>query len=208
MIKDKDNLLIREFQTQDLSQVAYILASSFREMYLKIVKLPEEEMANFAIETGEVSPYAYPGYIVAEEKGEILGVIMLSWFKQEKPKVATKLSKIFYYGFITAVKLLIMRFLFPEKPKRGACHVSVIAVLEKARGKGVATALLEQGRKVALANGFNKYTLNVDASNKNASRLYHKMGFRIEKRYRNLIARWILDEKEWYFMSQNLGTFA
>ena len=206
MIKDKDKLVIRDFKPQDLSQAANILASSFREMYLKVVKLSEEEMANFIIETGEVPPYAYPGYIVAEEKGEILGLIMLNWFNQEKPKVVTKISKIFRYGWVTAMKLLIMRYLFPEKPKKGACHVTVIAVLEKARGKGIAKILLEQGRKIALANGLNKYTLNVDAANKNAHRLYYKMGFKIEKRYRNLIARWILDEKEWYFMSQNLET--
>ena len=118
-MKDTGNLIIREFKPKDLSQVANILASSFREMYLKIVKLSEEEMANFIIETGEVPPYAYHGYMVAEEKGEILGLIMLSWFKQEKPKTVTKISKIFRYGWVTAMKLLIMRYLFPEKPKKG-----------------------------------------------------------------------------------------
>ena len=206
MIKDIDNLVIRDFKPQDLSQVAHILASSFKEMYLKIVKLSEEEMTNFIIETGEVPLYAYPGYMVAEENGEILGLIMLSWFKQKKPKVITKISKILRYGWVTAIKLLIMRYLFPEKPKRGSCHVVVIAVLEKAWGKGIAVKLLEQGRKIAIANGLVKYTLNVDAANKIAYRLYQKMGFEIEKKHHNLIARWILDEKEWYFMSQNTNT--
>lgn len=208
MIKDTENLIIRDFKPQDLSQMANILANSFREMYLKLAKLSEEEMANFIIETGEVPPDYYPGYIVAEENGEILGLIILSWSKQEKPKVVTKISKIFRYGWVTAMKLLIMRYLFPEKPKRGACHVVVIAVLEKARGKGIAAKLLEWGRKIAIANGLNKYTLNVDTANKTAYRLYQKMGFEIEKKYHNLIARWILDEKEWYFMSQNLDTLA
>jgi ribosomal protein S18 acetylase RimI-like enzyme len=204
MIKDADNLIIRDFKLQDLSQVANIVASSFREMFLKIVKLPEEEMAKFIIETGEVPPYTYPGYMVAEEKGEIVGVIMLSWSKQEKPKAVTRILKIFRYGWVTAMKMLIMRCLFSEKPKRDTCHVTVIAVLEKARGRGIAKTLLEQGREIAIANGLNKYTLNVDAANKNACRLYQKIGFKIEKKYHNLIARWILDEKEWYFMSQTL----
>lgn len=206
MIKDADNLIIRDFKSQDLSQVANILADSFREMYLKIVKLSEEELANFIIETGEISPYAYPGYIVAEVKGEIVGLIMLSWFKQEKSKVTIKISKILHYGWVTTIKLLIMRYLFPEKPKRCVCHITVIAVLEKARRKGIATILLDQGRKIALASGFKKYTLNVDAENKAAYCLYRKTGFEIEKKYRNLIARWILGEKEWYFMSQHLDT--
>jgi ribosomal protein S18 acetylase RimI-like enzyme len=205
-MEDKINILIRDFKPHDLSQVANILASSFLEMYNKIVKLQEVELANFIIETGEVPPDSYPGYIVAEENGEIQGLVILSWFKQEKPKLVTKISKIFHYGWITAMKLLIMRYLFPEKPKRGACHVSLIAVLKKARGKGIAAKLLEQGRIIALANGLNKYTLNVDSTNKVAYRLYQKMGFEIEKKYHNLIARWVLDEKEWYFMSKKLDT--
>ena len=98
-----------------------------------------------------------------------------------------------------------MRYLYREKPKKGTCHISVIAVLEKSRGKGIATMLLDHGRQIALANGFRKYTLNVDAANKKAYRLYKKMGFELEKKHHNLIAKWILDEKEWYFMSQNLA---
>ena len=81
----------------------------------------EEEMANFIIETGDVPPYAYPGYIVADKNGEILGLIMLSWFKQEKPRTTINLSKLFHYGWVTAMKLLVIRYLFPEKPKKDAC---------------------------------------------------------------------------------------
>jgi len=203
-MENTDSLVIRDFRQQDLSQVASILASSFREMYLKIVRLSEEEMATFVVETGEVPTCAHSGYIVAEKNGRVMGVIMLNWPKQEKPKVATKISKIFRYGWVTAAKLLIMRYLFPEKPKKGTCHVVVIAVSEKARKQGIATMLLDYGRQIALANGLEKYTLSVDVANKSAYSLYNKMGFEIEKKHSNLIARWILDEKEWYFMSQHL----
>lgn len=206
MTKYSDNLVIRDFKPEDLRQVANILASSFRDMILKIADLPEDKMADFLIETGDVFPYASPGYIVAQKNGEILGLMRLSWLKQNKPKVAFKISKILCYGWLTTIKLLIMRYLFPEKPKKGDCHVVEIAVLHKARRKGIATKLLCYGQQIALKNGLTKYTLNVDAENSAAYNLYKKMGFVIEKKHRNLIARWILDEKEWYFMSRYLGS--
>ena len=200
----QEEIILREFQLGDLRQVANITASSFRDSLIKLKNLPESEMADFLIETGEVFPYPFPGYIVAESNGEILGVIRLTWIKQDKPKVGFQISKILRYGWLTAIKLLVMRYLFPEKPSKGACHVAEIAVKQQARRKGIAMKLLFYGKEIALKNGLFKYTLSVDASNISAFNLYKKMGFRIEKKRRNLLARWLMGVKEWYFMSQPL----
>jgi ribosomal protein S18 acetylase RimI-like enzyme len=206
MAEYTDKLVIRDFRPDDLGQVASILASSFREMLVKIVDLPQEKMVDFIIDTGDVFPYASPGYVVAEKNREILGLMRLTWLKQNKPRVAFRLSSFLRYGWLVTAKLLIMRYLFPEKPRKGDCHVTEIAVLGTARRKGVATRLLRYGQQIALDNGLTRYTLNVDSENSPAYNLYKKMGFKIEKRQRNLIARWILDEKEWYFMSRHLGS--
>jgi ribosomal protein S18 acetylase RimI-like enzyme len=205
MTEDTDELVIRDFKPEDLREVASLLASSFREMIVKIADLPQEKMVDFIIDTGDVFPYAAPGYVVAEKNGEILGLMRLSWLKQKKPKVAYRISSFLRYGWLTTAKLLIMRYLFPEKPRKGDCHVNEIAVLEKARRRGVATRLLRYGQQIALENGLTRYTLNVDSENSPAYNLYKKMGFKIERKQRNLIARWILDEKEWYFMSRHPG---
>lgn len=197
-----EDIIIRNFQPKDLKQVAGIMANSFRDDLLKLVNLPEDRMVEFLIETGEVSPCPYDGYIVAEKDGKILGIIQLSWLKQGKQRVKLQISKILHYGFYTTVKLLVMRYLFPEKPKRGVCHVSEIAVLKQARKKGIAIKLLLFGEKLAQTKGLYKYTLHVDARNNAALNLYKKLGFIIEKRQRNLIARWLFGVKEWYFMSQ------
>jgi len=200
----KGKISIREFQPDDLRQVANITASSFRESLLKLKKLPESEMADFLIKSGEVFPLPFPGYIVAERNGEILGVIILSWYKQNQPKVRFPISKVLHYGFLTTIKLLVERFIFPEKPKKGACHVVEIAVKQQARRRGIATKLIYHGKKIALKNGLSKYTLNVESKNSAAFSLYQKLGFKIEKIHHNLLARWLMGVKEWYFMSQNI----
>lgn len=205
MAEEMKEVIIRGFQPSDLRQAAKILASSFRSDLFKLVKLSEAKMVDFLIETGEAFPYPFPGYIVAERNGELLGVMRLTWHKQNKPKARFKISKILRYGWLTTIKLLVMRYLFPEKPSKDACHVVEIAVKQQARERGIATKLMYYGKEVALKNRLSKYTLNVDASNITAFNLYQKMGFKIEKRHRNLLARWLMGVKEWYFMSQNLG---
>jgi len=197
-----EDLIIRRFEAEDRQQVAALMASSFRDDWLKIVSLPDDKLPQFLIETGEILPYPFEGYMVAEEDGDILGMIKLKWVGQARPKFNPRTSRIFQYGFVPAVKLLVMRYFFPENPEKGACHVSEIAVSEKARRKGIATEMLLFGKKLASGKGLNKYTLNVDDDNKAAFNLYRKMGFTIEKSRRNLLAKWLLGTDKWHFMSQ------
>jgi len=200
-----EDLIIRRFKAEDRQQVAVLMANSFRDDWLKIVNLPDDKLPHFLIETGEIFPYPFDGYMVAEENGDILGMIKLKWVGQARPRVRPQISRIFQYGFVSAVKLLVMRYLFPENPEKGACHVSEIAVSEKARRKGVATELLLFGKKLAGGKGLSKYTLNVDDCNKAALNLYRKTGFTIEKSRRNLLAKWLFGVDEWHFMSQPVG---
>jgi ribosomal protein S18 acetylase RimI-like enzyme len=198
-------LNIRNFSDDDLSQVADLIASSFKEDFNRIVKLPDDELAKFIIDVGDVFPFSFPGYIVAERNGEIAGVMILRWPKQKVPKNRLKLSKALHYGLFTAVKLIVMRFLFPERPGKETCHIAELAVKENVRMKGIGTALLEHGKVVAGEKGLKKYTLHVDAENKPALRLYERTGFELVKKKRNILARWLLGVKLWYLMSQDIN---
>ena len=183
---------IRDFNNDDLSQVASLVASSFREDINRIVKLPDDKMAEFIIEVGEVFPFPFPGYVVAESDGEIMGVMILRWPKQEVLKNKLRLSKALRYGLPATIKLIVMRYLFPERPGEETCHVAELAVKENVRKKGIGTALLEYGKGVAKEKGLKKYTLHVDAENKPAPRLYQRTGFELVKKKKNILARWLL----------------
>ena len=196
---------IRDFNNDDLYQVASLFASSFREDFNRIVKLPDNKMAEFIIEVGEVIPFPFPGYVIAESDSEIMGVMILRWPKQEVHKNKLRLSKALQYGLPATIKLIAMRYLFPERPGRETCHVAELAVKVNARKKGVGTALLEYGKMVAIEKGLKKYTLHVDAENGPALRLYQRTGFELIKKRKSVLARWLLGVKVWYFMSQDIG---
>ena len=196
---------IRDFGDDDLSQVASLIASSFKEDINRIVKLPDDKMADFMIEVGDVVPSPFTGYIVAESDGEIMGVMILRWPKQEVLKNKFRLSKVLRYGLPATIKLIVMRCLFSERPGKETCHIAELAVKENARKKGIGTALLEYGKAVAKENGLKKYTLHADAENKPALRLYQRTGFELVKKKRNILARWLLGVKVWYFMSQDIS---
>ena len=197
---------IRDFNPDDLYQVANLQASSFREDLNRIVKLPDEKMAEFLIKVGEVCPCPFTGYLVAENSGEIMGVMILKWPEQSIPRSKFQLSKALHYGLYTTVKLIVMKYLFPEKPKKRTCHVADLAVKPSARRKGVGTSLLNYGKEVAKKQGLTRYTLHVDADNRPAFNLYQKTGFKVVTKKKNILARWLLGIKEWYFMSQDLNT--
>jgi ribosomal protein S18 acetylase RimI-like enzyme len=200
-----DKITIRDFHKDDLSQVASLLANSFREDLNRIVKLSDDKMAEFIIEVGEVLPSPFPGYVIAENNGEIIGVMILRWPKQEVHKNKLILSKAMQYGLPATIKLIAMRYLFPERPGTETCHVAELAVKENGRKKGIGTALLEHGKIVAIENGLTKYTLHVDADNGPALRLYQRTGFELVKKRKSILARWLLGVKVWYFMSQDIA---
>jgi len=197
-------ITIRDYKPEDHPQVAKLSATSFRKDWNKLVKLPDNDMALFLIDVGEVMPYPFKGYLVAENEGEIVGVMILKWAKQKVPKTKFKLSKVVPYGLYTTVKLIAMRYLFPENPKKGVCHVAELAVIPGAQRKGIGTKLIAYGREMAQKQGLAKYALHVDAENEPALKLYEKMGFRLVKKKKHILARWLLGIKEWYFMSQDI----
>ncbi|MFC1899916.1 GNAT family N-acetyltransferase [Chloroflexota bacterium] len=196
---------IRDFNNRDLTQVASLLAGSFREDINRIIKLPDDKMTEFIIEMGEVFPLPFPGYVVAENDGEIMGVMILRWPNQEVPKNKLRFSKALRYGLPAAIKLIVERYLFPEKPGKETCHVAELAVKENARKKGIGTTLLDYGKSMAKEKGLKKYTLHVDAENKPALRLYERTGFELVKKKKNILARWLLGVKVLYFMSQDIN---
>lgn len=93
------------------------------------------------------------GYFLAEEDGEILGVLD--------------------YG--------------PRHKSDFGQHVVTFGVMtvETARGKGVATALIQHFLKFARHEGYKKITIQAMGSNPEALKLYKKLGFMVEGHLRS-----------------------
>jgi len=65
-----------------------------------------------------------------------------------------------------------------KRKKDGATHIMDFFVSPKYRGKGLGTSFLK-----AIQEKYDKLYLNVFARNKEAIKLYKKLGFKIEKEY-------------------------
>lgn len=58
-----------------------------------------------------------------------------------------------------------------------SAHLEVLALLEKAEGSGIGTALLKEAESMATARGAKSMSLHVFAANKRARALYERHGF-------------------------------
>lgn len=112
-------------------------------------------------------------FLVAEENGEILGYIM---------------CRVEYGNLHTA----------PEKVgKRG--HVVSIAVVSKARRRGIGTQLmLNAMERMKEYYGVDEYYLEVRVSNEPAIRLYKKLGYNVVK----VLPNYYLDGEDAYLMAR------
>lgn len=79
---------------------------------------------------------------------------------------------------LLAVGMACQPFLsFMSRHEPGEWYITAVSVKPEARGRGVGAALLEDAVTRARADGATSVTLDVDASNSGARRLYERHGF-------------------------------
>lgn len=205
-MKESGEVNIRNFQNDDLKQVADIMVSGFKDKFRSLTSLPPNEMLGLLMDTGMIYPYPYPGYIVAEDNSGILGVMMLKWRGQERPKFKLEFIKTARkYGWLRLTRLLFGSTILEPSPKKGECLVDRVAVRTDTRGRGIGTGLLKHGKELAAQNGLKEVTLYVVSTNERAVKLYEKLGFKILKTQKSLLTEWILGSREWHYMSCGTG---
>jgi hypothetical protein len=91
MPNDKD-LIIREFREEDVYQVAKILLSSFQSKFYAIKSFSLEKQIQFFIDASFVDDHSFDGYIVADYKDEVVGVMLLKWKGQNRGVPTNKKS--------------------------------------------------------------------------------------------------------------------
>ena len=181
------------------------MAWSFKEKFQRLSTLPQNKMSDFLIKTGVIYSSPFPGYVVAEENNEVVGVMVLEWLNRNRPPDEHNLLEAASeYGWRKVIKLLFGLWILTSKPKTGECYIGHIAVKPEFQGKGIGTKLLEFGTELAHKKGFEKLTLYVSSSNKGAIKLYEKLGFKILRIERSYLTKRLFGIKEWYYMSKNL----
>lgn len=80
----------------------------------------------------------------------------------------------------------------PDEELDGVWYLDSLHVCEKARGKGVGTALIKTVGKYAYDNGYKKMSICIVKGNDNAASLYHILGAR---HYKDFSGKMLLSEK-------------
>jgi ribosomal protein S18 acetylase RimI-like enzyme len=108
----------------------------------------------------------YPRFVISEVDGKIAGMVLLNLLSdtsgldpaREPPEQA---------GAVALIKLA-----------KHSIFVRELAVVEWARGRGLAQSLLELAESLAESNNLGRMTLIVNDANGPAHRLYLKLGFK------------------------------
>ncbi|WP_069999134.1 GNAT family N-acetyltransferase [Cellulosilyticum sp. I15G10I2] len=127
--------------------------------------------------------FCHEVFYLAEIQGEIVGMLACANRKQ-RGMVIDKASFKKSLGFIKgslAYWWLKREFNAPLSYSDDTAYIECVATKEKARGKGVSTALFQY---VMQELPYRRYVLEVIDSNQNAYRLYKKLGFNDFKRKR------------------------
>ena len=171
---------VRDAGVDDASLVAWDLETATDRMFSLMLGARWEQILTRVVRT--------PGHAwsleharVADAGGKPLGVILSGPSDLPPPDDAFGLPWGWTRLRLTAVGLACQPFLsFMERHGAGEWYITAISVKPEARGQGVGTALISDAVARARAAGITSVTLDVDAKNTGARRLYEREGFVVQ----------------------------
>ena len=162
---------IRKANEDDRAQIARTLAYSFERDFSGLTK--DLERVVKVIENG-INPERY---IVAEQDGKIIGITGCADCTGRAVSPTKKVCRK-YFGFIRgsiAYRVLYAETFGPLNYPATTGVIDFVGVLEEARGKGIAKAML--GKTVDSNPQYSEFILNARDNNDRAIGIYKRFGF-------------------------------
>ncbi len=193
---ESDMYTYRNATKEDLKEVAKVHTKCFEDYFL--TSLGTDLLEKYY---GEYFDENAPFIVAQEDNGEIVGFCMgyqtgtkaRSQFESKyKFQLASKLlclclkfDKEAWKRVIAKIKSVLKPTAKPVKETEGSDEIMgdilSICVLDKAKGKGVATALVQHFESEMISRGIKTYTLSVYAINVRARAFYEKMGMKVSR---------------------------
>ena len=154
--------------------------NSLRSMYEVEPGLSVQDFIRFAFEQSE-GQFSYSHHIVALIDGEVAGIAS-HWTDEmtQACRQATLENLIAHFGAVLVPEIIqrsiLLQSIIPP-PKSDGLGIGHIAISEKFRRRGAATALLRSLANIGLDFGKKQLELDVECSNHAAINLYRKNGF-------------------------------
>ena len=171
---------VRDAGVDDASLVAWDLETATDRMFSLMLGARWEQILTRVVRTSGHA-WSLKHARVADAGGKPLGVILSGPSDLPPHDDAFGLPWGWTRLRLTAVGLACQPFLsFMERHGAGEWYITAISVKPEARGQGVGTALISDAVARARAAGMTSVTLDVDAKNTGARRLYEREGFVVQ----------------------------
>ncbi|WP_273326863.1 GNAT family N-acetyltransferase [Vallitalea guaymasensis] len=188
-----NELKIRNFETEDESNISEIFLDGFYSKVKNLIDLPDEHKIDFLRDFGILGAEYKEGHFIAEVDGDIIGLMLLRWVGQRKQNSRQlKFSQLVKkYGFIPTIKTMAKIIILNHDPKKGEIYIEHIAVSEKARGLGIGSILIEKAFNTAKSmKDIHKVGLAVIEENNRAHKLYKRLGFQDVRKITTSLGKW------------------
>lgn len=104
-----------------------------------------------------------------------------------------------------ALRMTVNLMLLNESAEPDEFIVSSISVSEQSRGLGVGTGLMNAAEELARQSGKNLMSLDVAGQNKDARRLYERLGYRVTATSRGRLIQWVTGDAVVHHMEKSLA---
>ncbi len=104
-----------------------------------------------------------------------------------------------------ALRIAVNLIFLSESPKPDEFIVSSISVSAGSRGLGVGTGLMNAAEERARQSGKDLMFLDVAGANKDARRLYERLGYRVTATSRGRLIRWVTRDPVVHHMEKSLA---
>ncbi len=194
---------VRGFRSEDEEWVTEVFCRAFPEKMMHLVSVPEEEWVDLLMDSGALHLHPFPGHLVAEEDGTILGTIALDW-KGQRISKGPKQPKRGRSRWRDRQKVRFGQWVITERARGNECYVMWICVAPEAQGKGVGAALMGRAEAIGNERGLPRLALYVAASNQGAKRFYERQGMSHEGGLRSRTTAWLFGIREWHRMVKTI----
>lgn len=196
---------IRKYNELDYHNVIELMANSFSDTYNKMFKFEDEELIEFLKDIKIVPINQADGFFLAEEDGNIVGMVNLKWraLKLGSQFEVLKLSS--KYSNRKVFRAIISTLTLSERVAKDECYIENITVLKEYRGYGITRALIKRSEEFAIEKSLNRLTINVSKSSKELESLNKQLGFRTRRVYKSRLKGRFTEDQSYKYMVKTPG---
>lgn len=196
---------LRKMIFSDINVVASLYYESFWDKMVALKNISKNDAVNLIKIFLFSNDHNFNHYTVATINDEPVGFIKLMK-KTDKDKYSMPSLQTFRkYGFFKLILTGIVLSFLEWKVKDGELYIETVAVSSEERGKGIGSTLMKHADDVVINNESLKYlSLGVVHKNKDAKRLYERLGFVTKKIETSKLLKRYADIEAMYYMVKKI----